>query len=47
MTQQQCQQVSGGYQTPPLEHNEFSYNDWAQYFFCTIVNQAYIEIVNS
>ncbi|MGE3318559.1 MAG: hypothetical protein AB7I18_04620 [Candidatus Berkiella sp.] len=47
MTEHQCHLVSGGYQERPYDHVEQEWHEWTQYFFCTIVNQTYIEIVNS
>lgn len=45
MTEEQCQLVSGGYQEWPHDYSEKGWTDLSQHYYCTIVNQTYIEIV--
>ncbi len=46
MTAQQCQFVCGGYQEWPHDYSEKGFQDLAQHFYCTIVNQEYINIIS-
>ncbi len=46
MTEQECLYIAGGYQEWPHDYTEKGFQDVADRFYCTIVNQTYIEIMS-